>query len=491
MKSSQGKFFISTAIPYVNDKPHLGFGLEIVQADVLARYRRLRGDHVFFLTGTDENALKNVLAAEERGIDVKQFIDENASEFRKLKHILNLSWDDFIRTSKQRHRDGAQKFWLACQKDIYKKKYKGLYCVGCEEFKTQKDLIDERCPEHPLQELNEVEEEDYFFRLSAYQDKIQKLLEEGKLEIIPETRRNEALSFIRRGLQDISISRSYERARGWGIPVPGDDTQVQYVWFDALTNYITALGYAENSELFQKYWQNNDSILHVIGKGVIRFHAVYWPAMLLSAGLNLPKRIFVHGYLTISGQKISKSLGNVVSPSELVDKYGADAVRYYLLREIPSGEDGDFSEAKFKERYNSDLANGLGNFAARVLKLGEDIKEINSKLGVDGEIEEHIKRIQSIVYKKIEEFKFHEALSAIWDLIGFGDECVNKTTPWAIKEANFKTQAIFNLIVILDNVAALLSPFLPATSEKITKSIEWRGDVLKVKKGEVLFPRLK
>ena len=307
------KFYLSTALPYVNEKPHCGFALEIIQADVIARYHRLLGEEVFFLTGTDENSLKNVRAAREEGIPVKKLVDRNAKKFYELKKVLNLSFDDFIRTTEKRHIKGAQKLWEACKKDIYKKFYRGLYCVGCEEFYKESELENGLCPEHKKRpEL--VEEENYFFKLSKYQDKLKRIIETDEVKIIPKTRKNEALSFINSGLEDICISRSAERGRGWGIPVPDDQTQVQWTWFDALSNYINALGYAENSKKFQVWWTKNENKLHIIGKGILRFHTVYFIGILLSANLKLPKTIFVHGYLTSAGQKMSKSLGNVIDP---------------------------------------------------------------------------------------------------------------------------------------------------------------------------------
>jgi len=420
--------FISTAIPYTNSVPHLGFALEIVQADVLARYYRIKGEDVFFLTGTDENALKNVIAARELGMETKDLVDKNAAEFRELKEILNLSWSDFIRTTEQRHREGVEKFWLAAGRDIYKKKYKGLYCIGCEEFKTAKDLVNGCCPEHSTTKLEKVEEENYFFRLSKYQEQLEGLIKSDTLKIIPEVRKNEALSFVRQGLEDFSISRSRKRAQGWGIQVPGDDDQVIYVWLDALTNYITALGYADSSAKFKKYWQDGNFIMHMIGKGVNRFHSVYWPAMLLSAGIRLPGHIFVHGYVTINGQKISKSLGNVVSPDEVVSKYGIDPVRYYLLREIPSYEDGDFSYKKFEERYNGDLANGLGNLVARVAALGEKLGPIsfNFEKDVDKNIRVSCEAVFGDYVRHIEEFRLNETLIDVWKLVSLADKYINK-----------------------------------------------------------------
>ncbi|MDI6734210.1 MAG: methionine--tRNA ligase [Patescibacteria group bacterium] len=489
-KENQGKFYITTAIPYVNALPHLGFALEIIQADVIARFHRAKGEDVYFLTGTDENSLKNVLAAEENSKKVEDFVRENAESFKNLKNILNLSWDDFIRTTEERHTKGAQKLWSACKKeDIYKKNYEGVYCVGCEEFKTPKELINNHCPEHPNSDLESVKEENYFFKLTNYQKKLEDLISSDKIKIIPETRKNETLSFIKQGLQDFSISRSRARAHNWGIPVPGDETQVLYVWFDALANYISALGYVDESEKFEKYWQNNNFILHVIGKGVSRFHAVYWPAMLMSAGLKLPDQVFIHGYITIEGQKISKSLGNVIDPKEITKKYGVDALRYYLLREIPSYNDGDFSVKKFEDRYNGDLANGLGNFVSRVLTLGEKFGGIDSLTYGQNEILEKIEKTKKLVDEKMLEFKFHEALACIWELISYGDQYVNEKKPWAIADNNEKEIVLANLIKIIEEVAKLVEPFIPETSEKISKSIENNKGIYKVKKSENLFPR--
>lgn len=486
-------FFITTAIPYVNASPHIGFALEIVQADVIARFHRIRGEDVFFLTGTDENALKNVLSAKETGVDTQVFVDKYAAEFKRLKDALNISWDDFIRTTEDRHVRGAQKLWLACRKeDIYKKKYRGLYCVGCEEFKTEKELVEGRCPEHSQKALEEVEEENYFFRLSNYQKELEDLIGSGALEVIPETRRNEVLSFVRQGLNDFSISRSRARAQGWGIPVPGDDMQMMYVWFDALINYITALGYADDALKFQKYWQENEHILHIIGKGVSRFHAIYWPAMLLSAGLRLPRQIFAHGYITIEGKKISKSLGNVIDPFALVEKYSADPVRYYLLRDIPTSEDGDFSVKKLEERYNGDLANGLGNLVARVAKVGERASPITFVFDRDIEnaVKDEVKRVFFEYLDLARDIRLNEALSRVWELIGFTDRYVNTCAPWTVKDAAELKRIIANAAYLVGAIANLLGPFLPETSEEIKNRIQFKDSVLTIQRGENLFPRL-
>src|SRR3990172_1201454 len=481
----KNRFYVTTAIPYVNAAPHIGFALEIVQADLLARYHRLIGDDTFFLTGTDENALKNVQSAEKAGVPVKEFVDDNSSDLEDLKGALNISFDDFIRTTEERHVKGAQKLWQACDPDdIYQKKYRGLYCVGCEQFYTEKELVDGKCPEHGIVPET-VEEENYFFKLSKYQKQLEKLIESDELKIVPESRKNEVLSFIRGGLKDFSISRSKARAKGWGIPVPGDEKQVIYVWFDALSNYINALGYADDGEKFKKYWLENPNRTHVIGKGIlrfhavgkgiIRFHAVYWPAMLLSAGIPLPTEIFVHGYLTVDGQKISKSLGNVIDPFALAEKYGTDPVRYYLLAKFSPFEDGDFSEAKLKETYNAGLANGLGNLVSRVAKLAEG-KEIGDRRSEIGEEKYE---------NALENFRLDEALAIAWSRMSELDKYVNENKPWE-KQDEALDKDLRYLISNILSLTSLLEPFLPETAEKIRK--QFAG---KIKPASPLFPRLR
>jgi len=481
MSKKDKKLFLSTAIDYVNSFPHCGHALEKIQADVIARYHRLQGEDVFFLTGTDENSLKNVQAAEKEGINTKELVDRNTKKFYDLKDALNLSFDDFIRTTEKRHTEGAQKLWLACQKDIYKKKYKGLYCVGCEQFYKESELEGGLCPEHKTKpEL--IEEENYFFKLSKYQDQLKEIIKTGKVKIIPETRKNEVLSFINQGLEDICISRSAKRAHGWGIDVPDDATQKLWVWFDALSNYINALGYAEDSKRFQQFWQQNENKLHIIGKGILRFHGIYWLAMLLSARLALPETIFVHGYLTSNGQKMSKSLGNVINPFELVRKYGTDAVRYFLLREIPPSEDGDFTYEKFEARYNSDLAKGLGNLVARVITLATKLKMKNEKLKItDKNLKLIVDKTWGNYKKALQGFKFNESLISIWELISFCDKYIEKERPW--EESKKQKEVINNLLLAINEIAKLLQPFLPETSEKISKQ-------LKTKKSKPLFPRI-
>ena len=459
------KFYITSSIAYTNALPHLGYALELVQADVLARYRRLLGEDVFFLTGTDEHGQKIVKAAKEAGKTPQKFTDDISKKFKDLTKILNLSNDDFIRTTDQkRHRPNVKKVWLKLKDngDIYKKKYQGLYCVGCEAFVKEKDLIGGLCPNH-RQKPEIVEEENYFFKLSKYADQIKEKIENGEIKIIPESKKNEILSFIGQGVDDVSCSRSKENLK-WGIPVPGDDSQIIYVWFEALINYFVP----------KKYWPAD---VHCVGKDIFRFHALWWPSMLLALNEPLPKTILVHGFITSGGQKMSKSLGNVVDPFGLVKKYGTDTVRYFLLREISPTEDGDFTEEKFKGRYNDDLAKGLGNLVARVVTLAK-----NSPPKADQSLAENfqISNIKNKLDKATEEFRFNEALSTIWGLISFCDGYIEKEKIWEMKNE----KAIGDLLFTLENIAQLLQPFLPETSEKIFKQ-------LKSRKSKPLFPRIK
>ncbi|HEX3269719.1 MAG TPA: class I tRNA ligase family protein, partial [Ktedonobacterales bacterium] len=425
------RWYVTTAIPYVNARPHIGFAFEAILTDALARYHRQRGEDVRFLTGTDENSLKNAQAAEKEGIPTAELVERNAEFFHALRESLNLSFDDFIRTSVEaRHLEGVAKLWEACDRngDIYSRPYKGLYCVGCEQFYTEDELIDGLCPEH-LTRPELVEEKNYFFRLSRYADQLRELIESDQLKIVPQTRKNEVLSFIRSGLQDFSVSRSRARARDWGIPVPGDPEQVMYVWFDALGNYITALDYAHESELYQHYWVENPNRVHVIGKGIVRFHAVYWPAMLLSAGVPLPTTIFVHSYITLGGGKVSKSLGNVIDPVELAETYGTDALRYYLLREISPFEDGDFTLERFIRSYNADLADQLGNLLNRVVSMVG--RYYDGVVPTPGDRAEEDERLISVaqalperIHTAISRYDPQAALAAIWELVGAANSYV-------------------------------------------------------------------
>jgi methionyl-tRNA synthetase len=478
----RGKFYVTTAIDYVNAKVHLGHSLEKVQADVLARYHRTLGEDVFFLTGTDENAQKNVLAAEKEGIPPKKFVDQNANFAKSLWKKFNISFDYFIRTTNKKiHWPGVKKLWLKCKEagDIYKKSYTGLYCTGCEAFLKEKDLKNGLCPYH-LKKPEVVSEENYFFRLSKYQKELERIIERDEIEIFPKERKNEVLSFIKSGLEDFSISRPRERMKGWGIPVPGDRSQIIYVWFDALTNYISAIGYGRDEKTFKKYWPAD---LHIIGKDILKFHAIYWPAMLLSAKIELPRKILVHGFITVAGQKMSKSLGNIVNPLEIIEKYGADPLRYFLLRESSPFEDLDFTFEKFKKRYNSDLAKGIGNLVARVIALAQKFKIQNSKVKMkikNSKLKSEIEKAKKEWEKALDEFKFNEALISIWNLISFCDQYIQKEKPWQDKNR----KVISNLLFAIREIAKLLGPFLPETSEKILMQV-------KNKKTEILFPKIK
>lgn len=475
IKHEMAKFYITTAIPYVNAKPHIGHALEYFQADTVRRYRQILGDETLLLSGADENALKNIQAAEKEGIPIKDFLDRNSEIFRKTYETLGITLDVFQRGSdKEKHWPGVQKLWRLCDKngDIYKKSYTGLYCIGCESFKTEKELVSGLCPEHQ-KKPEKITEENYFFRLSKYQHELLSLIESGKFKIAPENKKAEIVSFIKSGLEDFSISRSKERARGVGVPVPDDPTQIVYVWFDALTIYITGVGYGTEEEKFKKWWPAD---LHIIGKDINRFHTVYWPVMLLSANLPLPKEILVHSFVNSGGQKMSKSLGNVIDPLRLINKYGLESVRYYLLSQIPIDADGDFTEERFKEVYNADLANGLGNLVARVAKLCEknEITCFNDLNHFSSSLEEYLSK-----------YKFNEALSWIWLEIKKADKKINDGKPWELSAEQAKP-LLQDLIKIIQGIAKNLKPFLPETAEKIEE--QFKGP--KIKSGSPLFPRI-
>lgn len=483
------KFYVTTSIPYVNAAPHIGFALEAIQADVLARYHKQKGKDVLFLTGTDEHGVKIVRAAKAAGKTPREFVDEISEKFMALKMTLNLSWDDFIRTSDQkRHWPGAQKLWLKLAEagKIYKKKYCGLYCVGHEAFITEKDLVDGKCRDHK-KEPEIIEEENWFFKLSDYSDEIKSKIESGELKIIPEGRKNEILSLINEGLEDVSFSRP-RKDLSWGVPVPNDPEHTMYVWCDALSNYISAIGYADDEKKFKKWWPAD---IHVIGKDILRFHAAIWPGMLLAAGLPFPKTIFVHGFITVDGQKMSKTIGNIVDPFEIAGKYGTDALRYYLLWDVPPTGDGDFTYKKLKERYNSGLANGIGNLVARVAKLGETISPI---VYSEGDIREQTrnakKNICELYDKLIGDIKLNEVLGVAFTLVYFVDNYVNETKPWILKGDDLK-KVIINASFLIQVFSELIEPFLPETAEKIKAQIKFVGNKIEIKKGDSIFPRLK
>jgi methionyl-tRNA synthetase len=463
------KFYITSAIPYVNAPPHIGHAYEFVQSDTITRFHKLIGDKTLLLSGADENALKNVQAAEKVKIPVQELVDKNSKLFENLAKKLNVQFDVFQRGSSPQHHLSSQKLWKLCEKDIYKKTYSGLYCIGCEQFYEKEELSKTgECLEHPGKKLEQVSEENYFFKLSNFQKQIEEILETNKLQIVPEHRKNEILTFVKHGLKDISISRSNERAKNWGVKVPGDDTQRMYVWFDALNIYRSGI-----EDKAEKWWPAD---LHVIGKGILRFHAIYWIAFLLSAGLEIPKKLFVHEYVTVNGQKMSKTVGNVLDPLPLIEKYGADALRYYLLAKISPFSDGDFSEGKFKQVYNADLANGLGNLVARVAKLCER----NNVMIKDEEliINENVKRL-------IDEFKFNEALSFIWSQITEENKKINEIKPWELSAEKAKP-VLEDLVKKIQIIGQNLRPFLSETAEKIEE--QFRGP--KIVSTKPLFPRI-
>ena len=473
-------FYLTTTLPYVNADPHIGFALEIVQADIVARYRRLMGDEVFFSTGTDEHGQKIFQKSGDEGRSIQDYVDHYAARFKELKVALDLSCDAFIRTTDPKHAAAAQELWRRCEAagDVYKKKYKGLYCVGDEAFVKGSDLVDGKCPNHPGMEPVEIEEENYFFRLSKYQDKLLEYLSRKNV-VIPEWRREEAVGFVKQGLEDFSISRIKEKMP-WGISVPGDESQVMYVWFDALTNYISTLGWPF-SENFEKFW-NNGEVVQVAGKDQVRFQSIMWQAMLMSAGIKATDKVVYHGFITSGGQKMSKSLGNVIDPVAIVDEYGADTLRYFLARHVHPFEDSDFTMGRFKEAYNADLANGLGNLVARVMQLSqthvpaEDLAEAG---------------LETVGFPKeytdaLEKFEITKATDVIWGRIKLLDQQITDTQPFKVVKNNTEEgkELIAGLVAELAGVAKMLEPIMPATSRKILDAIKQN------KKPETLFPRL-
>ncbi len=470
------KFYITTTLPYVNADLHIGHILEFVQADVIARHHKFLGYDVFFNTGLDEHGLKIYRKAQENNMTPQEYCDMYAKKFVDFKNIFSLSYNSFTRTTDPHHIKSAQEFWRLCEKngDIYKKNYKVKYCVGCELEKTESELVNGKCPVHPNLELEIIDEENYFFKYSKYQQKLLDFYEKNSSFVIPETRFNEIREFTKRGLEDFSISRLKEKMP-WGVEVPGDEKHVMYVWFDALVNYISCLGWPEDTRKFKEYWPG----MQVAGKDNLRQQTSMWQAMLLSAGLPNSNQVFIHGFITANGQKMSKSLGNVINPFDLVKKYGTDAVRYYLLREVVPTEDGDFTYEKFEQRYNSDLAGGIGNLLARTLALANksDFKQKKLSKLAAGAIEKTKKDLE----KYLEEFRFNEALKSVWDLVGFFDIYISKEKPWEWGDS--ASQVISDCLFALGEMANLLEPFLPETSEKIKKAVE-------TKQSEILFPKI-
>ena len=485
MKSKKA-FYITTTIPYANAPPHIGFALEIVQADVLARWHRLLGDDVFFLTGTDEHGSKNYKMAKEAGIPTQEFVTKNSKFFLELTKVLNISDDYFIRTTdKKVHWPGVIEMWTRMHNkgDIYKKKYTGNYCYGCERFVTEKDLVYGKCPDHPNLEIECISEENYFFKLSKYSSQIKKIIEKDTYKMLPTKWKNDFLSLIKEGLTDVSFSRE-KKHLPWGIPVPGDDSQVMYIWPDALTNYLTGIGFPDKK--YKKFWPAD---VHVVGKDMPRFHAGIWPGMLLSADLPLPKKLIVHGFLTSGGRKMSKSLGNVISPLELSKRYPADSIRYVLMRSVPFGEDGDFSEKALIDRHNNELANKLGNLVLRVSTLAE-------KIGTEKTENKLLKKLNlKEIERYLANYEFDKALNEIFAFVDFCNEYIQNKKPWETKDKKI----LYELVDSIKAITILLWPFIPETSEKIAKNlgfeiklenVEKTLKVTKIKKSEILFKKI-
>ena len=478
--------FITTVIPYVNSKPHLGFAMELVQTDVMARHRRHRGHEVRFCSGTDDNSLKNAMAAEAEGIPTRQLVDRNAAAFHDLRDPLRISFDDFLRTSADpRHAVGVERLWKAVEAagDLELRDFSGLYCVGCEQFYDEQELVDGICPEHGSAPQR-INERNWFFQLSRYEDRLRDLIARDELRIEPETRRNEVLSFLDRGLRDFSVSRSRERARDWGIPVPGDDGQVIYVWFDALINYITSLDYGTGGADFDRWWTDADEVIHVIGKGILRFHAVYWPAMLLSADLPLPRTIFVHDYLTADGRKLGKSLGNSVDPRAIAEEYGADALRWWLVREVPRTGDTDFSLQRLVARYQEDLAHGVGNLLHRTITMVRKYRAGRitalDALPTDQPLVMACETVSGEVDAAMNRFDFRTATAAIFGIVDAANRYVETTTPWTLARAEKNGDAdateqldtaLATLVHACRTLADELTPFLPDAAREAARQL--------------------
>lgn len=475
-------FYITTTLPYVNSDPHIGFALEIVQADMIARYRALLGDEIFFNTGTDEHGVKIFRKAEEAGKDTQSYVDEYAAKFRNLKEKLNLFPElHFIRTTDARHKLAAQEFWLRCLEsgDIYKKNYRVKYCSGCELEKTDSELEAGRCPLHPTLDIEIINEENYFFKFSRYQKALLDLYARRPDLVVPDFRFNEIKTFVAAGLEDFSVSRLKSKMP-WGVPVPGDEDQVMYVWFDALINYISTLGWPQNDEAFEKFWGiiPSPKALQVAGKDNLRQQSAMWQAMLISANLPSTRQIVIHGFITSRGQKMSKSLGNVIDPYAIVDEYGTDALRLFLLRHIHPFEDSDFTMEKFKESYNADLANGLGNLAARILTLAEaNLEKPLARPAPSGFPKEYT--------DAIDRYDYNTACDYVWNLIGELDKELTDTKPFSVVKTDLEAgrAMIVDMLGKLYVIARLLQPIIPQTSDAIKRAI------LTNKKPANLFPR--
>ena len=492
------KYYLTTTLPYVNADPHIGFALEIIQADVLARFQRLLGKEVIFNTGTDEHGLKIWRKAEEAGLTTQAYCDDYAVRFGALKEALNLSYTHFIRTTNPEHKLAAQEFWKRCDANgfIYKKDYQVKYCVGCELEKTDSELVDNHCPVHPKMEIELIDEENYFFKFSAFQKPLLDLYAQNPKFVIPANRQEEIKKFVERGLEDFSISR-LKTKMPWGVPVPGDDAQVMYVWFDALVNYISTLGWPNETAEFKDFWPGTQ----VAGKDNLRQQSAMWQAMLMAAKLPTSKQIFIHGFITAEGQKMSKSLGNVVNPLDLVAEYGTDPLRYYLLGALPSYDDGDFSLIRFREYYTAHLANGVGNLTARISTLAE--KYTSGKITTHGADIFGITDFWKVYEDSIEYYKFDDVTRHINELVSKIDGYISTTKVWEVSKTGADvTKEVSAMIEGLYHLAVALVPILPQAAEKIltqfgqdisTVQIPVWGEIPEsaiLHKADALFPRL-
>jgi len=503
------RYYITTPIYYINDVPHIGHAYTTIAADIMSRYKRLCGYDVFFLTGTDEHGQKVEKAAEKHGIHPKELADRMVNRFTDLWQVLNISNTGFIRTTEERHKKVVQYMFEKAYEngDIYLDTYEDWYCVPCESYFTDLQLKDGLCPDC-LRKPEKLKEESFFFRLSKYTDRLMRLLEERKDFVIPEIRYNEVASFVKGGLRDLSVSRT---SFSWGIPVPVQEKHIVYVWFDALTNYITGIGFLDDPDQFNRYWPCD---AHLIGKDILRFHAVYWPSFLMSIGVEPPKHVVAHGWWTIEGQKMSKSLGNVIDPYEIIKTYGVDEFRFFLFREVPFGSDGDFSKHAIIHRINGDLANDFGNLTSRsVTMIGKflqgKIERPEKKGGMDEYVEENVRKLIDEYQKEMDVFAYHKALHNVFEIISILNKYIDSEAPWKLsKEGDVRIKTVlYNIWNSLRIVSMLLYPFMPQKSEAIRKALGvgtsfeetlfdnekqfyHPGDISRIDKIAPIFPRI-